>query len=64
MAVHTSAIFYSRGIPRNRTNFAFVSQSNNTIIVPFSLYKKRYSFYNRNFINKNIRRGALYPWNN
>ena len=64
MAVHTSAIFYSRGIPRNHSNFAFVAQTNNTIIVPFSLYKKRYSFYNRNIINNNIRRGALFPWNN
>lgn len=64
MAVRTSAIFYSRGIPKKRTNFAFVAQTNNAIIVPFSEYKKKYSFYDRNIINKNIRWSGLFPWNN
>lgn len=64
MGVRTSAIFYSRGIPRHRSNFAFVAQSNNNVIVPFNTYIKHYSLYNRNIINTNVRRGAFFPWNN
>jgi hypothetical protein len=62
MAIHTSAIFYSRGVPTTYNNFAFVSQANNIIPAPMSKYIRGYTFYNRNVINKNIRR--IYPWNN
>jgi hypothetical protein len=48
MAIHTSAIFYRRGIPNSYTNFAFVSQANNTIPSPISVYLKHFQFYNRN----------------
>ena len=60
MAIHTSAIFYRRGIPNNNNNFAFVAQTNNTIISPMSRYLKGYIFYNRIYINKNVKRP--YPW--
>jgi hypothetical protein len=61
MAIHTSAITYNRGIPKNYNNFYFVSQANNTIISPLSNYLRGYNFYNRNYSNTNIRR--IYPWN-
>ena len=32
MAIHTSAITYTRGLPKNYNNFFFVAQANNTII--------------------------------
>ena len=66
MGIRTSAIFYRRGLPNSYNNFAFVSQSNFTIIAPMSKYVKGYNFYNRRPLNTNNRiyRGALYPWNN
>ena len=64
MGLRTSAIFYRRGVPNNYNNFAFVAQSNNNVVVPISKYLKGYSFYNRNQINNNVFRGALFPWNN
>jgi len=60
MAIHTSAITYTRGIPKNYTNFFFVAQANNTIPSPMSNYVKGYSFYNRNVTNTNVMR--IYPW--
>jgi hypothetical protein len=51
MPIHTSTIFYRRGIPNSYTNFAFVAQTNNAIPVPISLYLKNYDFYNRNITN-------------
>jgi len=51
MGIHTSAIFYRRGVPNNYNNFAFVAQANNTVVVPISKYLKTYKFYNRNIIN-------------
>ena len=64
MGLRTSAIFYRRGVPNNYNNFAFVAQTNNNVVVPISKYLKGYSFYNRNQINNNVFRGALFPWNN
>ena len=49
MAIHTSAIFYRRGIPNTYNNFAFVTQTNNTVISPISRYLRGYNFYNRDF---------------
>ena len=60
MAIHTSAITYSRGLPKNYNNFFFVAQTNNTIISPLSKYLKGYDFYNRNIINNGTR--LTYPW--
>jgi hypothetical protein len=54
MAIHTSAIFYRRGIPNSYSNFAFVAQANNIIPSPISSFIHNYQFYNRNklvFIN-------------
>ena len=51
MAIHTSAITYTRGLPKNYNNFFFVAQANNTIISPLSKYIKGYQFYNRNITN-------------
>jgi hypothetical protein len=48
MAIRTSAIFYRRGVPDSYKSFAFVSQANNTVVVPISRYLKGYQFYNRN----------------
>jgi hypothetical protein len=62
MAIHTSAITYSRGLPKNYYNFFFVAQANNTIISPLSKYIQGYSFYNRNIINTNAR--VRFPWSN
>jgi hypothetical protein len=60
MAIHTSAITYSRGLPKNYCNFFFIAQANNTIISPLSKYIQNYSFYNRNVTNTNVR--INYPW--
>ena len=60
MAIHTSAITYSRGVPKNSLNFFFVAQTNNTIISPLSKYIQGYSFYNRNITNTNPR--ITFPW--
>ena len=60
MAIHTSAITYTRGLPKNYNNFFFVAQANNVIISPISSYLKGYSFYNRNITNTNAR--LNYPW--
>jgi|UniRef100_A0A6C0ICY4 hypothetical protein len=62
MGIHTSAIFYSRGVPNTYNNFAFVAQANNIIPAPMTKYTRSYNFYNRNITNTNIRR--IYPWNN
>lgn len=48
MAIHTSAITYSRGIPKGYNNFFFVAQANNAIVQPISLYLRNYQFNNRN----------------
>lgn len=61
MAIHTSRIFYSRGVPKNYNNFAFVAQTNNTIPAPMGSYLRGFQFYNRNVINTNVVR--IYPWN-
>jgi len=59
MAIHTSAITYRRGIPNSYINFYFVSQTNNVIPAPMSLYLRGYQFYNRNIINPSRNR---WPW--
>jgi len=61
MAIHTSAIVYTRGLPKNSNNFFFVAQANNTIPSPMSVYLRNYQFYNRNIVNPN--RGR-WPWSN
>ena len=43
MAIHTSAITYTRGLPKNYSNFFFIAQANNTIISPLSKYLQNYS---------------------
>ena len=60
MAIHTSSIFYRRGIPNAYNNFAFVAQTNNQIISPMSSYLKGYNFYNRTVSNTNVKRP--FPW--
>jgi len=60
MAIHTSAIFYRRGIPNSYNYFAFVAQTNNTVVSSMSSYLRGYNFYNRNLTNTNIKR--QYPW--
>ena len=62
MAIHTSAITYTRGLPKNYNNFFFVAQANNTVISPLSKNIKGYSFYNRNITNTNVR--VKFPWSN
>jgi hypothetical protein len=62
MAIHTSAITYSRGLPKTYNNFFFVAQANNTIVSPLSKYIKGYQFYNRNITNTNAR--LTFPWSN
>jgi hypothetical protein len=59
MTIHTSAITYRRGIPNGYNNFFFVAQANNIIPVPMDKYLKKYSFYNRNVINRSRNR---WPW--
>jgi hypothetical protein len=61
MGIHTSAIFYRRGVPDNYNNFAFVAQANNTIVVPIGKYLRTYNFYNRNITNSKSNRRV---WNN
>ena len=61
MAIHTSAIFYRRGIPDSYKNFAFVSQANNTVISPMSIYLRNFHFYNRN-ISYSINGYQTLPW--
>ena len=51
MGIRTSAITYSRGVPKGTQNFFYNAQTNNTVVVPISLYLKNYQFYNRNVIN-------------
>ena len=60
MAIHTSAITYSRGVPQNYNNFFFVAQANNTIPVPVSSYLRGFQFYNRNVVNASNRN--RWPW--
>jgi hypothetical protein len=50
MGIHTSAITYTRGIPKGYNNFFFISQANNTIIKPMTIYLRGYQFYNRNIL--------------
>jgi len=59
MAIHTSAITYTRGIPKNYNNFFFVAQTNNVILAPMTSYLKGYQFYNRNIITSSNYR---WPW--
>ena len=61
MAIHTSANTYTRGIPKNYTNFFFVAQTNNIIPVPLRKYIRYNSLYNRNIVNNGPRR-LTYPW--
>lgn len=61
MAIHTSRVFYSRGIPTSYKNFAFVAQANYTIPSPMSSYLKGYVFYNRNITN-NVSGYLTLPW--
>jgi hypothetical protein len=63
MAIHTSAITYTRGIPKGYNNFFFVAQANNTIISPMTRYLAGYQFYNRNITNATSGRRSL-VWNN
>jgi len=59
MTIRTSAIFYRRGIPNRYSNFGFVSQANNTVVVPISKYFK--SYYNTT--NRTGYKGS-FQWNN
>ena len=59
MAIHTSAITYTRGIPKTYNNFFFVAQANNTIPAPMGKYLRGYQFYNRNIISTSNYR---WPW--
>lgn len=61
MAIHTSAIVYTRGIPKTYNNFFFVAQANNTIPAPMNSYLRNYQLYNRNITNPNRSR---WPWQN
>ena len=42
MGIRTSAITYSRGVPKGTQNFFYNAQTNNTVVVPISLYLKNY----------------------
>jgi len=55
MGIRTSAITYSRGIPKEYNNFFLVAQANNVVIQPMALYLRGYQFYPRN--NSNATRG-------
>lgn len=59
MAIHTSAIVYTRGISNTYNNFFLVAQANNTIPAPMNLYLNNYQFYNRNVTNTTRNR---WPW--
>ena len=61
MAIHTSANTYSRGVPKNYSNFFFVAQTNNAVVSPLNIYLRNYQFYNRNYSNTNVYR--MFPWN-
>jgi hypothetical protein len=63
MAIHTSAITYSRGVPKGYNNFFFVAQANNSVVQPMTLYLRGYQFYNRNapVITSGFR---TMPWRN
>jgi len=61
MAIRTSAITYRRGIPNGYNNFYFVSQANNTIPSPMSVYIKGFNFYNRN-VSYAVTGRQVYPW--
>jgi len=63
MAIHTSAITYSRGVPKGYNNFYFVAQANNTIVQPMSLYLRGFQFYNRNTTNATSGFRTM-PWRN
>jgi hypothetical protein len=63
MAIRTSAITYSRGIPKGCNNFFFVAQANNSIVQPMTLYLKGYQFYNRN-APVSTRGFQTMPWRN
>lgn len=61
MAIHTSRVFYRRGISNQYNNFGFVAQANYTIIAPMALYLRGYQFYNRT--PKTITSGYMtLPW--
>ena len=61
MAIHTSRVFYRRGISNQYNNFAFVAQANYAIIAPMALYLRGYQFYNR--APKTITSGYMtLPW--
>lgn len=61
MAIHTSRVFYRRGISNQYNNFGFVAQANYTIIAPMASYLRGYQFYNR--IPKTITSGYMtLPW--
>jgi len=62
MAIHTSAITYTRGIPNTYHNFFFVAQTNNVVPQPMNSYLRGYNFYNRNITNTSVLR--RFPWNN
>jgi hypothetical protein len=60
MAIRTSAITYTRGVPKTGyNNFFFVAQANNNIPVPMHSYLRGFKFYNRNVINSSRDR---WPW--
>lgn len=63
MAIHTSAITYSRGVPKGYNNFYFVAQANNVVVQPMTLYLRGYQFYNRNYTSYTSGRRTL-PWRN
>lgn len=61
MAIHTSRVFYRRGISNQYNNFGFVAQANYSIIAPMALYLRGYQFYNRT--PKTIASGYMtLPW--
>ena len=61
MPIHTSAITYSRGVPKNHSSFFFVAQANYIIPSPTRLYLNNNTLYNRNVGNIFSRR-ITYPW--
>jgi hypothetical protein len=62
MPIHTSAIFYGRGVPNKYTNFAYVAQTNNVIPQPMHKYLQNYNFITRTI--PNIKGYQLMPWSN
>lgn len=61
MAIHTTSNTYTRGVPKNYTNFFFVAQTNNIIPVPLNKYLRQNTLYNRNIVNS-VNRRNTYPW--